>query len=92
VSLKKNKYNVLIVFMLLCDLLLWDMGQVRELFASMSRLIASVFTCRHFEKKNKQKKQIENDFKNVKSCLYTISALYRIIISMLVYCSKRQLI
>jgi len=64
--------------MLLCDLLLWDMGQVRELFASMSRLTASVFTCRHFEKK-----KIENDFKNVKSCLYTISALYRIIISVL---------
>jgi len=56
---KKNKYNVLIVFMLLCDLLLWDMGQVRELFASMSRLIASVFTCRHFEKKKHKKNKLK---------------------------------
>ncbi len=89
----KNKYNVLIVFIMYFKTLLllrWDTGKVRDRFSGMGRfkcglrcnrwvnsVIINVITELNYRCNNMQ---VFKKYKyNVKACMYTISALYQMI-------------
>ncbi len=91
----KNKYNVLIVFILYCKTLLlilrWDTGKVRDRFGSMGRFKGGL-RCKGWVKSVIINVSTEINYRynyinvfffkykyNVNTCLYTISALYQII-------------